>query len=345
MNIVIAEDDPIALELLRASLEADGHEVEAAADGLEAIELIERGRARVLISDWEMPNLSGPEVCRRVRGGSGASGRYVFIILLTARTGRADLLEGLRAGADDFLTKPFDPVELSVRLGVAERITSLETRDLMIFGMAKLAESRDRDTGSHLERVRMYCRVLAEHLHTTPKFAEVVDLEFCRLIFATSPLHDIGKVGIPDAILLKSDRLTPAEFEVMKSHTTIGAETLDAALREFPGAGFLSMARDIALCHHERWDGSGYPVGLSGEGIPLAARIVALADVYDAMRSARVYKVGQSHAQARETILAGSGRHFDPDVVGAFLATEDRFEQIARQLADAGEDSRLRLAA
>jgi putative two-component system response regulator len=337
MNIVIADDDPIALELLRESLMADGHKVECAENGREALALVQHGNARVLISDWEMPEMNGPELCRNVRA-SGLS-RYVFIIMLTGRTGRADLVEGLRAGADDFLTKPFDPVELSVRLGVAERITSLETRDLMIFGMAKLAESRDRDTGSHLERVRMYCRILSDHLTTQPKFEKVVDAEFCRLIYATSPLHDIGKVGIPDAILLKSDRLMPAEFEVMKSHTLIGAETLGAALREFPEAKFLSMARDIALCHHEKWDGSGYPRGLTGLDIPLAARIVALADVYDALRSARVYKTSQTHAQARETILAGSGKHFDPDIVGAFLATEERFEQVAKQLADAVEDA------
>ena len=200
-------------------------------------------------------------------------------------------------------------------------------------------------SGSHLERVRLYCKVLADHLAAQPKFQPVVDREFVGLIFATSPLHDIGKVGIPDAILLKSDRLMPAEFEVMKSHTVIGADTLGAALREFPEAKFLSMARDIALCHHEKWDGSGYPRALFGPDIPLAARIVALADVYDALRSARVYKTSQTHAQARETILAGSGRHFDPDIVGAFLATEERFEQVAKQLAEAAEDPLVRLAA
>ena len=343
MNIVIADDDPIALELLRESLLADGHTVECAVNGRKALALLQHGSARVLISDWEMPEMSGPELCKQTRA-SGLS-RYVFIILLTARSGRGNLVEGLRAGADDFLTKPFDPVELSVRLGVAERITSLETRDLMIFGMAKLAESRDSDTGSHLERVRKYCEILASHLSGLPRFAPVVDPEFCRLIYATSPLHDIGKVGIPDAILLKADRLMPAEFEVMKSHTLIGAETRGAALKEFPEAKFLSMARDIALCHHEKWDGGGYPRGLSGANIPLCARIVALADVYDALRSARVYKNSQTHAQARETILAGSGRHFDPDIVGAFLATEERFDQVARQMTDAVADANGRLAA
>jgi putative two-component system response regulator len=345
MNIVIAEDDPIALELLRESLLADGHHVQTANNGEDAFSLIEQGDARVLISDWEMPRMTGPELCRRVRGSTLS--RYVFIIMLTGRNAHGDLVEGLRAGADDFLTKPFDPLELSVRLGVAERITSLETRDLMIFGMAKLAESRDRDTGAHLERVRSYCHILAEHLSSQERFSKPpfsVDREFVRLIFATSPLHDIGKVGIPDAILLKSDRLMPAEFEVMKSHTIIGAQTLDAALKEFPEAKFLHMARDIALCHHEKWDGSGYPNGIAADKIPLSARIVAVADVYDALRSARVYKQAQTHAKARETIVSGSGRHFDPDIVGAFLATEERFESVAKKLADVAEEP-MRLAA
>jgi putative two-component system response regulator len=265
--------------------------------------------------------------------------------MLTSRGGRADLVEGLKAGADDFLTKPFDPAELAVRLSVAERITSLETRDLMIFGMAKLAESRDRDTGGHLDRVRQYCRLLADHLSRKPEYAPVVDREFVRLIYLTSPLHDIGKVGIPDAILLKADRLTPVEREVMKTHTHIGAETLEAALREFPGARFLAMARDIALCHHEKFDGTGYPRGLSGDQIPLAARIVAVADVYDALRSERVYKVALSHERTREEIVRGSGSHFDPGVVGAFLAVEEQIAAIAKRLMDPvstpGGDARL----
>jgi putative two-component system response regulator len=343
VHIVIAEDDPIALELLKEALLADGHQVETAENGREALRLLQEGRARVLICDWEMPEMDGPELCRRLRAGD--LGRYVFTIMLTSRGGRADLVEGLKAGADDFLTKPFDPAELAVRLSVAERITSLETRDLMIFGMAKLAESRDRDTGGHLDRVRQYCRLLADHLSRKPEYAPVVDREFVRLIYLTSPLHDIGKVGIPDAILLKADRLTPVEREVMKTHTHIGAETLEAALREFPGARFLAMARDIALCHHEKFDGTGYPRGLSGDQIPLAARIVAVADVYDALRSERVYKVALSHERTREEIVRGSGSHFDPGVVGAFLAVEEQIAAIAKRLMDPvstpGGDARL----
>lgn len=332
MKVVVADDDPIALELLRESLMSDGHQVETATDGNEAAALIENGMARVLICDWEMPGKSGPELCRHLR--TRDVGRYVFTIMLTSRSGHADLVEGLRAGADDFLVKPFDPVELSVRLSVAERITSLETRDLMIFGMAKLAESRDPDTGSHLERVRLYCRVLAERMLLTSGGSGQIDAEFVRNMYIVSPLHDIGKVGIPDAILLKAGRLTPEEYAIMKKHTEIGASTLDAALREYPGAKFLAMARDIAWSHHEKWDGSGYPRGLAGTDIPLCGRIVALADVYDALRTERVYKKALSHERTREIIVSGSGTHFDPTVIGAFLAVEDRFVSIAQSLAD-----------
>jgi putative two-component system response regulator len=161
------------------------------------------------------------------------------------------------------------------------------------------------------------------------------------MIYLTSPLHDIGKVGIPDSVLLKPARLTAAEFDIMKTHTTVGAETLDAALREYPGATFLEMARDIAATHHERFDGSGYPQGLVGSEIPLCGRIVALADVYDALTSKRVYKDAFAHASARETIVAESGTHFDPDVVSVFLECEEQFLAIQRQFA--GDEAELPL--
>jgi putative two-component system response regulator len=337
MNILVADDDPIALELVKESLLADGHTVTTATNGREALGLLRSGHASVLISDWEMPEMTGPELCRAIR--SLDLGRYMYAILLTSRANRDDLVEGLRAGADDFLTKPFDPMELSVRLSVAERITSLETRDLMIFGMAKLAESRDSDTGSHLERVRAYCRVLAEHLMRQKAFDGLVDAEFVRNIYLTSPLHDIGKVGIPDAILLKDGKLTPEQFTVMKMHVEIGRQTLDAALKEYPHVRFLEMARDIAWAHHERWNGTGYPRGLTGEAIPLAARIVALADVYDALRSQRVYKPALDHVKTREAIVTGAGKHFDPQIVAAFLAVEDQFESICQRLKDEAPDT------
>ena len=341
MKIVIADDDQIALELLQEALTDSSHEVEAAENGITAAHMLEDGEARVLICDWEMPGLSGPELCRHVRGKD--LGRYVYVIMLTSRDKKSDLIEGLTAGADDFLTKPFDPAELSIRLKIAERVTSLETRDLVIFSMAKLVESRDEDTGKHLERVREYCRLLAVELMTHPQPGCNVDAEFIRYLYLTSPLHDIGKVGIPDAILLKSERLTEHEYEVMKTHTTIGAKTLEDALSQFPNATFLAVARDIAHAHHEKWDGTGYPRGLEGDAIPLAARVLALADVYDALRSRRPYKLPMTHEQASAVIEQGSGRHFDPRVIRAFQSVQSTFARIAEAMGD--EQESLPLAA
>jgi putative two-component system response regulator len=204
-------------------------------------------------------------------------------------------------------------------------VLSLETRDIAIFVMAKLAESRDPETGAHLERVRSYSRVIAQHLGGLEKFRKTITPEYARLIYLTSPLHDIGKVGIPDMVLLKPGRLSDREFEIMKTHTTIGAQTLDAALAEFPNVDFLKMGRDIAASHHERFDGAGYPNGLAGEAIPLCGRIVALADVYDALTSRRVYKSAYTHNIAREMIISEIGSHFDPDVVDAFVHNESQF--------------------
>jgi putative two-component system response regulator len=173
--------------------------------------------------------------------------------------------------------------------------------------------------------------VLAQHLSGVAKFQSEVTAEYIRLIYLTSPLHDIGKVGIPDCVLLKPGRLNDNEFEIMKTHAALGAQTLDAALRQFPGVNFLQMARDIAACHHERFDGTGYPNKMSGTSIPLCARIVALADVYDALTSKRVYKDAMNHQVARSMIVEGAGTHFDPDIVEAFVQNEARFTAIRTQ--------------
>lgn len=194
--------------------------------------------------------------------------------------------------------------------------------------MAKLAESRDPETGAHLERVRSYSRTLAQHLAGMEKFRDQVDAEYIRLIYLTSPLHDIGKVGIPDCVLLKPGRLSDSEFEIMKEHAAMGARTLDAALRQFPNVKFLQMARDIAATHHERFDGNGYPGKLVGAQIPLCGRIVAVADVYDALTSKRVYKNAFGHEIAKSIILKDSGSHFDPDIVEAFIQNEAAFRAI-----------------
>lgn len=332
MRILVIDDDEILCEMLEHALMQAGYEVETATNGSEGLEILRRGDCRLVISDWEMPVMDGIELCRHIRGGEFPS--YIYAILLTSHESIDETVKGLAAGADDFIKKPFNPAELVLRVRAGERVLSLESRDITIFALARLAESRDPDTGTHLERVRNYCRILATHLATLPEFQKEVTANFVRLLYATSPLHDIGKVGIPDSVLLKPGLLSTDEFELMKSHTTLGADTLGDALKNFPHAEFLHMARDIAATHHERWDGSGYPYDLKGEQIPLCGRIVALADVYDALSSKRVYKAAYSHDVARSIIVEGSGKHFDARIVEAFLACEQQFLKVRNQYSE-----------
>jgi putative two-component system response regulator len=337
VKVLIADDEPIARHLAAHTLQHAGYEVVTATDGRTAFEMLPTSGARIVVSDWNMPQLSGPDFCHRVR--TDAYGAYVYLILLTSRNCSEDIVAGLAAGADDYVIKPFNPQELIMRVNTGRRIVSLETRDLTIFSMAKLAESRDPETGSHLERVRAYCRLVALQLRQLAKYQNVIDEEYVRLIFETSSLHDIGKVGIPDSILLKPGKLTPDEFEIMKTHTTKGAETLKAAMVHYPEAAFLRMGYEIAYCHHERYDGTGYPRGLHSEDIPLCARIVALADVYDALTSKRVYKDAFAHHLARDIIVRQIDRQFDPDIVAAFLARQQDFISLSLQYADAKTES------
>jgi len=335
MRLLVVEDNDIDAELLQCALSAFGYESDVARDGEEAFQKIRSGEYRLVISDWEMPGISGLELCRQIRQRIG---RYVYVILLTSHCGTDNVVKGLSAGADDFLTKPFEPDELCVRIRTGERILAIASRDVTIFSLAKLAESRDPETGAHLERIREYCLLIGQDLANQELFHETVDGEYVQMIYLTSPLHDIGKVGIPDRVLLKPGRLTLEEFEVMKQHTVIGGQTLDAALQAYPEARYLQMARDIAWSHHEKFDGTGYPHGLRGEGIPLCGRITALADVYDALTTKRVYKDAFSHDVARAIILEGSGKHFDPQIIASFLRNEERFQDVHRRFECLEED-------
>jgi putative two-component system response regulator len=333
MRILVVEDDFISAEFLRNSLSHFGYDVTVAENGREAFDLLRTGQFRMVVSDWEMPEMSGAELCRQVRKRQWSS--YIYIVLVTSYDGLDHVVEGLRAGADDFLSKPYDPDELRVRLRAGERILALESRDVMLFTLAKLTESRDIETGMHLERIREYCRILSQELSSWEKYSDEIDGEYVQLLYLTSPLHDIGKIGIPDRVLLKPGPLTPDEFEIMKQHTTIGGKTLLAATQAHPEARFLAMARDIAFTHHERYDGLGYPFGLKGSEIPLCGRLTALPDVYDALTLQRVYKRKYSHDEARKIILEGIGTQFDPDVGEAFLRREHDILKIAQAFDEA----------
>lgn len=337
MNILIVDDDSLTRQMLAHTLKHAGFKVTTAKNGEEAFERFMIDRHQLIVSDWNMPQMNGVELCKAIRRAENR--RYVYFILLTMLDRPEDAVKGLEAGADDYIRKPFDPGELIMRVNAGQRILNLETRGLTVFALARLAESRDTETGEHLERVRHYCSLLAKELRKNPLYQNVIDDTFIQMIYETSPLHDIGKVAIPDNILLKPGRLTKEEFEIMKTHTIRGAETIAAMREEFPNTHFLNMAHDIILSHHERFNGTGYPHGLAGYQIPLSARIMAVADVYDALTSVRVYKEAYTHEQSRDLIVQEMGTHFDPDVVRAFLAREDHFEKAAPQDEDVSHDT------
>ncbi|EFI33727.1 response regulator receiver modulated metal dependent phosphohydrolase [Desulfonatronospira thiodismutans ASO3-1] len=323
MKVLVVEDDKISRKTLSLYARNTGYEPIAAADGKEALKLWHEHRPRIILTDWNMPVMDGLELISRVRASEGDE--YTYIIMITSRDDSTDLIRGFESGVDDYLTKPVDKSELLVRLKASERIFSLQSKDTVIFAMAKLAETRDPETGLHLERIQSYCRIVSEFLLRNSMYQDIVNRRFIDDIYSTSPLHDIGKVGIPDHILLKPGRLDEEEFEIMKTHTTIGYDTLKSTIQQNPKANYLRMSADIARYHHEKWNGSGYPDGLAGEDIPLASRILAVADVYDALASKRVYKDAFSHEKTRAIIRDGKGSHFDPTLVDVFLECEDEF--------------------
>lgn len=329
MKILIVDDELVSRKKLDLLVRSLGHETLVASDGVEGWEVWKKERPRMVITDWMMPRMDGLELCTRIREAEGS--QYIYIIMVTSREDVNDLVKGMDAGADDFITKPFVKAELAVRIRAGERISGFESRDIVIFSLARLVESRDSETGHHLERIRYYSKELTAAILKLDNPPQEMDALFQDNIFLTSPLHDIGKVGIPDHILLKPGRLDDEEMQIMRRHSIIGFNTINEALKKYPKADYLRMSAEIALSHHERFDGAGYPNGLKGKEIPLSARIVALADVYDALVSKRVYKEAYQHGMAKTIIEKERGKGFDPLVVDAFLSCEDKFVEICER--------------
>lgn len=333
-KILIADDELVSRAKLETHVKKMGHEVISACNGKEALDLWIRHRPDLVITDWVMPELTGLELVKEIKRLQG--NRYTYIIMITSQSELGDLVTGMESGADDFLAKPFIKDELNVRIKAGERLINFGSRDTVIFSMASLAEARDADTANHLERIQNYSRVLAESI-AKEEYLEEVNITFIENILLTSPLHDIGKIAVPENVLLKPGRLNDQELRIMQKHTTIGNKTITTAIEKFPHAEYLKMSADIALSHHEKYDGSGYPYGIAGNEIPLSARIVALADVYDALVSRRIYKEALPHETARSIIVAERGKHFDPIVVDAFVRCEHEFISILKKFsADKG---------
>ena len=358
-TILVVDDTPENLELMTALLSQEGFRVRLAHNGERALQLARStNKPDLILLDVMMPGVDGYEVCRLLKADPETA--QVPVIFLTARVEIEDEALGLSLGAVDYITKPISPPIVLARIRthlalaaavhalrdqnahleaqVARRTLQIQaTQDVTVMAMASLAETRDNETGNHIRRTQHYVKCLAEQLRSNPRFSEFLTERNIELLFKSAPLHDIGKVGIPDSILLKPGKLTFEEFEIMKTHTTLGHDALVAAEHGLvAGVEFLRFAKEIALSHQEKWDGSGYPQALRGEAIPVSARLMALADVYDALISRRVYKPAFPHDKSAAIIVEGRGQHFDPDVVDAFLAVQQQFQDISARFVEAG---------
>lgn len=359
-TILVVDDTPDNLSLMNKLLEGD-YRVKVATNGEKALRIAAAETPPDLILlDVMMPGMDGYEVCRRLMA-DGAT-RHIPVIFLTAKAEVEDEKRGLELGAVDYIAKPISPPIVMARVRthlalkrtaeflrdnnafleqeVARRTLELQSiQDVTIMTITSLAETRDSDTGNHIRRTQFYIRALADQIKSQARYSPLLNDLVIETLFKSAPLHDIGKVGIPDRILLKPGRFEPAEFEIMKTHCALGRDAIRQAENQLGTAvEFLTCAKEIAYSHHEKWDGSGYPEGLAGEDIPLSARLMAVADVYDALTSRRVYKSAMSHEAAVEVIAAGRGGHFDPALADAFLRIHEAFRAIALRFADSDAD-------
>lgn len=362
-TILVIDDTPDNMLLLHEVLKGE-FRVKGAGNGRKGLEIATTlPYPDLILLDVMMPEMDGYQVCRLLK--TDPRTQHIPVIFVTARSEMADEERGLALGAVDYITKPISPpiVRARVRTHLAlkasadflrdqneflerevnrraaevlERTREIQAiQDVTIMALASLAETRDSETGAHIRRTQFYVKALAEELVDHPRFSADLTPLTIELMFKSAPLHDIGKVGIPDHILLKPGKLTPEEFEQMKAHTTLGRLAIEHAEEELGmQVDFLRLAKEIAYSHHEKWDGSGYPQGLHGEDIPLSARLMAIADVYDALISHRTYKQAMPHAHAVDLLTQGRGSHFDPDILDAFLRIQDQFVAIAARHGD-----------
>jgi len=353
-KILVVDDEEQNVTFLSSMLRAEGYDTDSASNGREAVDKVKASLPDLVLLDLMMPDMDGYEACRLIK--NDAESVNIPVVIVTALSDRESKLRCLEVSANEILTKPIDRIELILRVKNLIKIKEYEdfvvrhnqlleqevrkrTYELQIakddiesahqeikssyietiYRLTLAAEFRDEGTATHIKRISYYCRSLAHRLDQSDSFIET--------IFYAGPMHDIGKIGIPDNILLKRGILMPVEFEIIKSHTTIGAKILSKSSSEF-----LSAAETVALTHHERWDGTGYPQGLRGEDIPLMGRIMNIVDQYDSLRSKRPYKPPFSHEQAFDIIAKGDGRtkpeHFDPKILGTFIDAADEFNRI-----------------
>lgn len=354
--VLVVDDTPDNITLLSGLLK-DQYKIKVALNGEKALSIVAKEPPDLILLDVIMPVMDGYETCRRLK--QNTKWKDIPIIFLTSRTDAEDESKALELGAADYITKPVNPIILLSRVKThlslkqasdflkgqnhyLEAEVSRRTKEIAliqevsIMAMASLAETRDNETGYHIHRTKLFVKAICDNLIKNSIYSEYLTQEIADIIVASAPLHDIGKVGIPDSILLKPGKLTTEEFDIMKTHTTIGYDAILKAerLMNRPET-FLRYPKEIIYSHHEKWNGSGYPQGLIGEDIPLSARITALADVYDALFSKRVYKPPFTHSTAVIIITEESGKHFDPKIVQAFQESSEIFRDISYHYKEA----------
>jgi response regulator RpfG family c-di-GMP phosphodiesterase len=363
-QVLVVDDEPMNRNLCRMVLTAEGIVCDEAHNGEEALAAVQRKQYDLVLLDIDMPRMSGTEVLRLLRASPPSP--HLKIVMLSGRASGDEMAQMLSTGADDYLTKPFSLTQLTARIKAALNLKTaqdrsdllahllltmnheldqslhardsdlVEARNALVLALAELVAYRDVESGSHLMRLQHYSRMLGEQAAAQcPSLTDQLNMNFIQLLACCAPLHDIGKVGLPDHILLKPGKLAPDERVIMQTHTTIGAAVLQKVARQHGfAATFLQMAIDIARHHHERYDGAGYPDRLAGDSIPLAARIVAIGDVYDALRSRRCYKPALSHQETLSVMTQTGNGHFDPVLFQVFLQNADKFDKLYQELAD-----------
>jgi putative two-component system response regulator len=352
--ILVVDDDLANLHTLVEILRECNYQTRSALNGKMALQIAQIESPDLILLAPNIPELDGIGVCERLKADRAL--KDIPVIFLGGHTGNPERGKFFRAGGADYLPQPFQSEEVAVRIENQLKMRRLqlemEQQDLrllrliqpqvkeaadlqmaIIFALAKLAEAREK-SGRHLERVQIYSRALALKLREKSPYRAQIEAEFIEHLYHASPLHDIGKVAIPEAVLLKTDQLTAEEFKLMTTHTILGAQALQSIHEQYPQNAFINMGIEIARAHHERWDGQGYPDGLKGEAIPLSARILAVADIYDVLRSRRCYKQALSHENSCRAIRAESGKAFDPRVIEAFVELELEFWEVRNGMED-----------
>lgn len=348
-KILLVDDNPQNLGVLTGILKSENHTILVATDGKRAIEVARNAKPDLILLDIMMPGLDGIEVCNRIKTEVPEIAE-IPIIFITALSDTDSITTAFASGGVDYIVKPIRAEEVIARVRshlqlfkmkrALESQVELKNQEIMdtkaiaLKAVANLAETRDPETGAHLQRVQLYIRQLARELQKESPYAVNIDDNYIQDLYDSSPLHDIGKVGIPDKILLKPGRLTDKEFDIMKTHSQIGYFSLKRA--KIPGRdnSFLDVGADIAYAHHEKWDGSGYPRGLSSTEIPLAGRLMAFVDVYDALTSQRVYKKAFTHEKSTHIMFQEMTGHFDPEIIRVFLKIEDWFKDVSEKYRD-----------